>query len=127
MFQIAMLTWLHGTINCVTIASLLTPKTAFASFSHQSTVLILNYILLLIPCECLSWRLEECSKMQSQHDESKPRTHGDPLPGVEDLRRADLVLEACLRANNWAFSDIQGASTISALFLELKMSLWRLE
>lgn len=27
----------------------------------------------------------------------------DLLPRVEDLRRPDLVLEAGLRANNWAF------------------------
>lgn len=48
---------------------------------------------------------------------------GYALSRAEDLGRADLVSEAGLRADNWAFSDILGASTIPAPFRELKMSL----
>lgn len=47
----------------------------------------------------------------------------DALPRGEDQGRADSVSEGGLRADTWAFSDIQGASTIPAPFLELKMSL----
>lgn len=67
--------------------------------------------------------IKEGARKYSRHEERNLGPLRGLLPGAEGLRRADLVFKAGLGTGIWVSSDINRASTVPALFLELKVSL----